>query len=223
MSTDDPTPLKMAFAGRLPVSMGRPDRFLVDVVGEESECIRDLGAHIEDIFDTDHLNAASKMPNGLVLWEGHAEWTHDELCLHGEFRSATIVEAACLVTVGTVWPDIPTRTPHVARIAPAAALAIPIADDVDGTNMLRAGFRQIMLEIETDDIKGSVASGAGYGSPFIALTWGNRQAVVSGCDLLAAWVSTFDPESGAGLARFFEGLDRAEDEVLVEAATETDE
>lgn len=72
-----------------------------------------------------------------------------------------------------------------------AALRIPIRE-IDDIESLALGFRQEMLEM--GDGMGDVSTGAGLGTDFIILKWGDRQAVVRGSELLRAWVETFAPE-----------------------------
>ena len=71
-----------------------------------------------------------------------------------------------------------------------AALKIPIRE-IDGMESIALGFRQEMLTMGDD---GSVSTGAGLGTDFIILEWGEHRAVVRGSELLRAWVATFAPE-----------------------------
>lgn len=73
-------------------------------------------------------------------------------------------------------------------------LLVPIRE-VGGDEGLVMGLRQEMLLI--GDGQGSVCTGAGLGSDFIILNWGDRQAAFRGSELLKAWVATFDPKSAA--------------------------
>lgn len=78
--------------------------------------------------------------------------------------------------------------------APLTALTIPIRDEVPSILEMCAGFRIGVLELGD---KGEVLSGAGCGTDFIILKWGERTAVLRHGELLRAWVATFDPEAAA--------------------------
>lgn len=67
-------------------------------------------------------------------------------------------------------------------------LAVPFAELHDPRQSLLAGFRQSVLEAGP----GKVLSGAGLGSDFILLQWGEREALVRYIDILRVWVETFD-------------------------------
>jgi hypothetical protein len=79
-------------------------------------------------------------------------------------------------------------------------LRVPVAD-INTMESVACGFRQTMFEIHTDDAQGygGMDSGAGLGTDFIQMTWGDRRAVVRGIDLLRAWVQTFDPDAAKRL------------------------
>jgi hypothetical protein len=80
---------------------------------------------------------------------------------------------------------------------------LPYAE-ISGLELMVTGFRQSMLDLsEGDERVGSVDVGAGLGSDFITLRWGERLALVRGIDLLRAWVQTIDAE---GAKRLPEGL-----------------
>lgn len=81
-------------------------------------------------------------------------------------------------------------------------LPVPFAE-VTTLESIATGFRAQMFELGDDEASGGVATGAGFGTDFITLEWGERRAVVRGVDLLRAWVATFDPDMAA---RFPEGL-----------------
>ena len=71
-------------------------------------------------------------------------------------------------------------------------LPVPFAE-ITTMEHIATGFRQQMLELGNDEIEGGVATGAGLGTDFITMQWGDKTAVVRGIDLLRAWVATFDP------------------------------
>ena len=75
---------------------------------------------------------------------------------------------------------------------PSGALSVPVEfRDLEGVESIALGFRQHMFSL--GDI-GEVATGAGWGTDAIIMRWGDRQCLVRGLDLLAAWVRTFDPD-----------------------------
>lgn len=73
--------------------------------------------------------------------------------------------------------------------------------NVDEMEGIAGGFRQHMFSLGEE---GSVATGAGWGTDFILLKWGEREIMVRGLDLLRVWVETFAPEDAK---RFPTGLD----------------
>lgn len=73
-----------------------------------------------------------------------------------------------------------------------SSLKVPIYT-VEGAEGMRMGFRQEMLSIG----EGSVATGTGLGTDYVLLTWGDRQAVLRGSEILRAWVKTFAPKDAA--------------------------
>ena len=82
-------------------------------------------------------------------------------------------------------------------------LSIPYAE-ASTVESIATGFRQQMFDLrDKDGHGGSVAIGAGWGSDFITLEWGEHRAIVRGIDLLRAYVATVDPEAVKG---FPEGL-----------------
>jgi hypothetical protein len=71
---------------------------------------------------------------------------------------------------------------------------------------IATGFRQQMFTLQdANETVAEVDAGAGCGSDFITLKYGDRHAVVRGVDLLRAWVRTIDPEAAK---RFPKGLSR---------------
>lgn len=87
-------------------------------------------------------------------------------------------------------------TQDVIALEPAKLL-VPIREPISVSQSIVLGFRQNMLEIGP----GSVSVGAGLGTDFIELEWGEgddqRRAVLRGAEILKAWVMTFDPEEAA--------------------------
>lgn len=83
-------------------------------------------------------------------------------------------------------------------------LCVPIRTIDDNSEGIVMGFRQQMVDIEG---LGGVATGAGLGTDFIQLQWGDRSAVIRGSDLLRTWVATFAPDDAA---RFPESVRQAE-------------
>ena len=79
-------------------------------------------------------------------------------------------------------------------------LSVPLAE-VSTLESIVTGFRQRMFDLTDADGNevGSIDTGAGLGSDFITLNWGDRTAIVRGIDLLRAWVATFDPEAAKQL------------------------
>ena len=73
------------------------------------------------------------------------------------------------------------------------ALTVPVRV-IEGIEGVALGFRQEMLTMGDD---GNVSTGAGLGTDFIILQWGERQAVVRGSELLRAWVASFAPDEAA--------------------------
>jgi hypothetical protein len=59
---------------------------------------------------------------------------------------------------------------------------------------LACGFRQEMLSMGEH---GDVHCGAGLGTDFIILRWGERHAVVRASEILRAWVRTFNRRAAA--------------------------
>ena len=95
------------------------------------------------------------------------------------------------------------------------AVTLPMADASENpTRTLAAGFRQSMFTLSADD--GTVArvdSGGGCGNDYITLLWHENgdpdgkpfSAVVTGRDLLLAFVEQVDPASADQLRREFFG------------------
>jgi hypothetical protein len=94
----------------------------------------------------------------------------------------------------------------VAQRERTGALTVPYANISTAEN-IATGFRQDMFSLDNSkgEVIAEVGSGAGWGSDFITLKWGEHQAAVRGVDLLRAWVHTFDPE---GAKRIPPGLRR---------------
>ena len=90
-------------------------------------------------------------------------------------------------------------------------LPVPYAE-LSGVESIATGFRQQMFDLTDNDGEGGgVSSGAGMGTDFIMMTWGDKTAIVRGLDLLRAWVSTFEPEAAK---HFPDGLaERQEPEI----------
>lgn len=76
------------------------------------------------------------------------------------------------------------------------SLTVPIREVMGTLESMVLGLRQSMLDVEDN---GGVSTGAGLGSDFIILRWGDRQALVRGSELLRAWVATFAPEDAERL------------------------
>ena len=100
--------------------------------------------------------------------------------------------------------DGPTATTQgVLTKAPSGEVSVPLHfRTLEGAESIALGFRQAMFELKTDDgIGGEVATGSGWGTDAIIMTWYDgkvrRQAVVRGLDLLQTWVRTFDPDAAA--------------------------
>lgn len=74
-------------------------------------------------------------------------------------------------------------------------LAVPYRA-ISKLESIACGFRHDLVVVTTEGpLKDSgIFSGAGFGSPWITLKWGERQATIHGVELLAAWVRTFDPK-----------------------------
>jgi hypothetical protein len=89
-------------------------------------------------------------------------------------------------------------TADVIALEPAKLL-VPIREPISVSQSIVLGFRQNMLEI--GDGMGSVSVGAGLGTDFIELEWGegddSRRAVLRGSEVLKAWVETFAPNEAA--------------------------
>lgn len=73
------------------------------------------------------------------------------------------------------------------------ALTVPIREIENNAEGIALGFRQNMLDIGD----GSVAVGAGCGTDWIELTWGDRSCVLRGSEILRCWVGTFSPEDAS--------------------------
>jgi hypothetical protein len=95
--------------------------------------------------------------------------------------------------------DDPTKTISTADVIALepAKLLVPIREPISVEQSIVLGFRQEMLTIGP----GSVAVGAGLGTDFIQLDWGEgddgHRAVIRGSEVLKAWVATFDPNEAA--------------------------
>lgn len=64
--------------------------------------------------------------------------------------------------------------------------------ELEGAEGIAMGFRQQMFDLGG---RGGVSTGAGMGTEFILLEWGEKQVMVRGLDLLRAWVAQIDPEA----------------------------
>lgn len=95
--------------------------------------------------------------------------------------------------------DDPTKsfsTADVIALEPAKLL-VPIREPISVEQSITLGFRQNMLEIGP----GTVSVGAGLGTDFIELEWGDGgdcpRAVLRGSEILKAWLETFAPDEAA--------------------------
>jgi len=78
-------------------------------------------------------------------------------------------------------------------------LAVPIRDELTGSESIALGFRQPMVSCGGKKEIGSVSTGAGLGTDFIILEWRGRNATIRGSELLKAWVATFAPEDAKAM------------------------
>ena len=98
-----------------------------------------------------------------------------------------------MVTTAKLGDGSVATTEGTLRKAPSARVEVPVKD-LEGAESISLGFRQQMFTLGDGEDKGGVATGAGWGTDAIILTWGDKTAVVRGLDLLRAWVQTFAPE-----------------------------
>lgn len=73
-------------------------------------------------------------------------------------------------------------------------MSFPVRDLEDPDLGLVLGLRQNMVDVE--EIDASVSVGAGLGTDFIILQYGERTLVVRGSEMLKRWITSFDPEVG---------------------------
>jgi hypothetical protein len=81
---------------------------------------------------------------------------------------------------------------------PTHGLTVPVRELRDVSDAIVLGFYQNML---TCGEQGAVDVGAGCGTDFITLRWGDRRAMIRGSDLLRSWVATFAPDDAARMGK----------------------
>lgn len=83
-------------------------------------------------------------------------------------------------------------------------LVVPLRT-LEGVEGIALGFQQNMLTIE--EIDAGISTGAGLGTDFIKLWFGEHRAALRGSEVLCAWIASFDPKAAL---RFPESVRRVE-------------
>jgi len=73
-------------------------------------------------------------------------------------------------------------------------MSLPVRDLKDPDLSIVLGLRQEMVGVE--EIDASVSCGAGLGTDFIILQYGERTLLIRGSELLKRWITSIDPEVG---------------------------
>jgi hypothetical protein len=85
------------------------------------------------------------------------------------------------------------------RKAELTALSVPVRNDLPEIATLVAGFRQNMVGGELDGKELSVDVGAGLGTDWVILRYGDKTGVMRGTEILRAWIASFDPDAAAAM------------------------